>query len=389
MKSMLRVFSFMIAFSPFVCVAEILALVNYESKTAESLKSLKLSAPEKRQEGIAIIDVDPKSEGFGKVLMNIPLPEDLVAHHVFYDRSMTKAYITSLGRPELRVMDLTRSPYRIKTIAVDCQVGENVTFTEDNSTWYLTCMGSGNIVVGEVATDKIVGNITTAKPYPHGLAVNTEIDRILVTNTVRASDLGDAGEYVTVIEASTHKVLDSLRVSDKASPSGEAPVEVLFVPGASPPVAYVTNMFGNTLWALEWQPDSKTFKREKAFDFNAVKAGVPLEIYFNKQADRLFVTTAKPGKLHVFDLSKSLLKPDLVTTIDTAEGAHHVAFTNDERLAFVQNSLLNLPGMSDGEISVIDLALNKVIAKVDTFKKMGVNPNCIVLLPQWNYLAGH
>ncbi|PCI43722.1 MAG: hypothetical protein COB51_11195 [Moraxellaceae bacterium] len=389
MKFATRIFALLFACTPIVCFSEILAMVNYESKTAESLKSLKLSAPAKREEGIAIIDVDPKSDDFGKILMNIPLPGDLIAHHIFYDRTMTKAYISALGKPELRIMDLTRFPYRIKTIDVDCQVGEDVTFSEDNSTWYLTCMGSGNIIVGRVATDEIIGNISTEKPYPHGLAIHTEIDRILVTNTVRASDLGDAGEYVTVIEASTNTVLRSLKVSEKASPAGAAPVEILFVPGATPPLAYVTNMFGNTLWSLKWNPENKTFKQQQAFDFNTIKAGVPLEIYFNKKADRLFITTAKPGKLHVFDLSKSLLKPDLIATIEAAEGAHHVAFTKDEKLAFVQNSLLNLPGMSDGEITVIDLALNKVIAKIDTFKEMGVNPNSIVLLPQWNHLAGH
>ena len=62
-----------------------------------------------------------------------------------------------------------------------------------------------------------------------------------MTSTVRASDLGDAGETITAIEASTGKVLDSYKVSKKASPAGEAPVEILFVPGAKTPVAYVTN----------------------------------------------------------------------------------------------------------------------------------------------------
>jgi len=390
MKSIIHLFTLLLLSLPLVSFAEILAMVNYESKTPESLKSLKLSAPAEREEGIAIVDVDPKSESFGHILMNIPLPPDLVAHHIFYDRTMTKAYITALGKNELRVMDLTRNPYRIKTLAVEtCSVGEDVIFSEDNSTWYLTCMGSNNIIVGSVETDKVITSISTEKPYPHGIAINNDIDRILVTNTVRASDLGDPGEYVSTIQASTNKVIASIKVSDKASPSGEAPVEILFLPKAKPAIAYVTNMFGNTLWALKWQPDTKAFTPQKVYDFNAINAGVPLEIYFNNKADRMFVTTAKPGKLHIFDISKDPLNPKLLTTIDTAEGAHHVAFTKDEKLAFVQNSLLNLPGMSDGEISVVDLENNKVIAKVDTFKNMGLNPNSIVLLPQWNNLAGH
>ena len=125
------------------------------------------------------------------------------------------------------------------------------------------------------------------------------------------------------------------------------------------------------------------------FDFASVKAGIPLEIYFNGKADRLYVTTAKPGHLHVFDISKSAGKPELLKSIATAEGAHHVGITKDEKLAFVQNSLLNLPGMSDGSITIVDLDKGEVIGSVDTLKDQGFNPNSIVLLPQWNHPAGH
>jgi hypothetical protein len=45
--------------------------------------------------------------------------------------------------------------------------------------------------------------------------------------------------------------------------------------------------------------------------------------------------------------------------------------------------------MSDGSITVVDLKAEKVIGSVDTLKNKGYNPNSIVLLPQWNELAGH
>lgn len=369
--------------------AEILAMMNYETKSPETLKALKIGSDQKREEGIAIVDVDPKSDAFGKVLAKIPFPPDLVAHHIFYDRTMTKAYITALGKPELRVMDLTKFPYRIKKVDVpSCKVGEDVVLSEDNKTWYLTCMGSDNVVVGDVATDKITAEIALPKPYPHGLAVHSGIDRILVTNTIRP-DLKEPGEYVVVVEASTNKVLDSIKVSKKPSPSGVAPVEILFVPNSNPPVAYVTNMFGHMLWGLKWNPDTKKFDGSELYDFGKVKQGVPLEMYFTAKGDRLYVTTAKPGAMHIFEIGAEPMKPKLLQSIETGEGAHHVAFTKDESLAFVQNALLNLPGMSDGSITVIDLKAGKAIASIDTLKNQGLNPNSIVLLPEWNSLAGH
>jgi hypothetical protein len=91
------------ALSPAISPArgEILAMVNYESKTEESLKALKLTGPAEREEGILILDVDPASERFGEVLWKYEMPADLLVHHIFYDRTMTKAYITALGKGEL------------------------------------------------------------------------------------------------------------------------------------------------------------------------------------------------------------------------------------------------------------------------------------------------
>ena len=375
----------------FPACAEILALLNYESAPEQSLKKLKLSTtPEARREGIAIVDVNPVSTRYGQILMDMPLPPDTVAHHVFYDRTLSKGYVTSLGKGLMYVVDLKSNPYRLSTVDVPmCKVGEDVVFSEDNSTWYLTCMGSRNVVVGDVKTGKVKQVIDIPFAYPHGIAIHEGIDRMLVTSTVRPSDMGDAGESIAVVELSTGKVLGSHKVSDKPSPSGDAPVEILFVPGAQPPVAYVTNMFGGTLSAAVWDPAKKDFAVRVVHDFGGAKAGVPLEMYFNRKGDRLYVTTAKPGHFHIFDVSQDVLAPKLRKTLPAGGGAHHVALTPDERMAYVQNSLLNLPGMSDGTITVIDLEKEEVHGTLDTFSKRGFNPNMIVLLPDWYHPAGH
>lgn len=381
-----------LALLPSIAAGEILAMVNYETKSPESLKALKspVAAPA-RKEGIAIIDVDPKSKTFGKIVQDIALPGDLVAHHIFYNRDQSKAYITALGKEELRVIDMKKRPLKVsKVVAVPgCSVGEDVVFSDNAKHWYLTCMGTQAMVVGDAKKDRPLRTIKVAAPYPHGIAIHDGIDRILVSSTVRASDLGDAGEVIGAVEARSGKVLGTYKVSNKPSPARNAPVEILFVPGANPPVAYVTNMYEGTLWTATWNPARKDFEVGQAHDFAAQGAGVPLEMYFNRKADRMYVTTAKPGHLHIFDLSAGPGKPRLLKSIATAEGAHHVAFTRDGRYAYVQNALLNLPGMSDGSITVIDLKSEKVIGSVDTLKNRGYNPNSMVLLPRWNDLAGH
>jgi DNA-binding beta-propeller fold protein YncE len=369
--------------------AEILAMMNYETKSPDSLKTLKLSGDRAREEGIAVMDVDPASERFGDILMTIPLPPDLVAHHIFYDRSMTKAYVTALGKSELQVIDMTASPYRMKTVELpDCAMGEDVIFSEDNSTWYLTCMMSAKVVVGDRESDAVTGTIDLPDTYPHGIAINSAIDRILVTSTIKG-DLTEPGETISVVEASSLTPLGSFKVSNKPSPSGEAPVEILFVPGSEPATAYISNMFGGSIWAATWNADKNDFEVTEAYNFADEGDGVVLELYFNDAGDRLYVTTAKPGRLHSFDISGDLTAPQLLKSLPAGEGAHHVAFTQDGKLAFVQNALLNLPGMSEGTITVVDMEKEEVIAQIDTLQQMGYNPNSIVLLPDWNHFAGH
>ncbi len=371
--------------SPVLGFAEILAMVNYESKPGHT----------PRREGIAIIDVDPASKNFAKILNDIPLPSDLVAHHIFYNKDLSKAYITALGNGALHVMNMKQVPYQVKKVEVpDCKVGEDVVFSKNNLRWYLTCMGSSNVIVGDAQTDKqtkvIAADSKTAFiRYPHGISLNDDIDRMIVTSTVRPSDLGDPGETVSVIEASSGKVLSSHKLSDKPSPSGVAPVEAVFLPESKPPLAYITTMFGGGLWTGTWNPGNKNFDFQQAFDFNAVKQGVPLEIYFNDKHDRMYVTTSNPGYLNIFDISQSALKPTLIKAIPTAGGAHHMVLSPDGQYAFVQNSFLNLPDMSDGSITVIDLNKLEVTATIDTLKKQGFNPNCIILMPKWHHDTAH
>jgi DNA-binding beta-propeller fold protein YncE len=357
--------------------AELLALLNYESKPNQSV----------RREGIAIMDIDPDTSDFGKILMEIPLPPDLVAHHIFFNRDRTKAYLTALGKSLLHVIDLTSFPYRLRPIPVpDCQVGEDLAVSEDNRTWFLTCMGSSTVIMGDAVKDQPIKTIrtpdggTASVLYPHGIAIHNGIDRVLITSTVKP-DMSEAGETVTVLEASTGNVLSTHRVSSKPSPAKAAPVEVMFAPKANPPVVHITNMLEATLWVGIWDPTTKTFSFQQVDDYGPRQQGMPLEMLYNMKGDRLYVTTAKPGFVNLYD-NTDPRQPKFLQAIPAAPGAHHSVLSPDERYLFVQNSLLNLEGMSDGSITVIDLTKGgKVLGSIDTLKAAGFNPNCIMLLP--------
>ncbi len=75
-----------------------------------------------------------------------------------------------------------------------CNFGEDVAFAAQDGRWYLTCMGSAKLIVGDIETDAVIDTIDLPSPYPHGVAVNESIDRMLVTSTVDPGDLSKAGE---------------------------------------------------------------------------------------------------------------------------------------------------------------------------------------------------
>ena len=387
-RSTVAAMTALFALTPLAAQGERLAILNYESKPAESLEALQMqSGAATNRQGIAIIELDETSDDYGRIIMDMPFPADSALHHIFYNKDLSKAYVTSLGKPALHVIDLARFPYRATVVPTPgCMVQENIVFSDDNSQWFVTCMGSANVVVGDAVTDVATSTIELPGSYPHGISLHEGIDRLLVTDCV-APDLSATGDSLEVIELSTGRVLGSLKTSTKSD--GPAPVEVLFVPHSDPPVAYITNMMAHTLAAAVWNPAKSDFDVVEIYDFEADGAAMPLEIYVNRAVDRLYVTTASPGHFFIFDIGEDLLAPRLLAQLEAAGGAHHVAFTPDERLAYVQNNLLNLPGMSDGSITVIDLEAMTVIGSLDSLKNQGLNPNSITAMPDWYHQAGH
>jgi DNA-binding beta-propeller fold protein YncE len=66
-----------------------------------------------------------------------------------------------------------------------------------------------------------------------------------------------------------------------------------------------------------------------------------------------------------------------------------MVFSPEGSRAYVQNSLLNIPGMNDGSISVIDLETGEKTGSIDTFKDAGLTINTIVLTPEADNVHAH
>ena len=91
----------------------------------------------------------------------------------------------------------------------------------------------------------------------------------------------------------------------------------MFIPGSNPAKAYATGMYEGTLWLGSW--NAGKFDWKQVVDFAAMGQGLPLEIYYNKDGTRAFVSTANPGHLNIYDITAPET-PKLLHAVKTAGG---------------------------------------------------------------------
>jgi len=344
---------------------QITALINYRS------------IDESRQkDGLAIIDLNPHSKTFGDILQDAPIGEGVLMHHPFYNSDKSKLYNTSLMGEELYRINLHDNKI-LDVTPLDtgsCVVGEDMIFSKDGQKFYLTCMGSNNIMVFDANTDQLIGEIFADQnenpnaftKYPHGISADENIDRMIVTQTVSPA-LDDPQSSVSVIEFSTGNVLSTIELV-KSPDVPNAPVEVLFHPDYS--VAYVSGMLDGTIWVLEWDEITESFVPTLADDGTKREHSWPLDLNIGPNGN-LFVSFAVPGVVNEYSL-KTPQQPELLRTLPAMPGAHHTLFSEDGKYMYVQNNLLNLDGLNSGTISVVDLTSGNQIATINDTLENGM-----------------
>ncbi len=334
-------------------------------------------------DGIAVLDLNPSSPTFGRLLQRLPLGPGAVPHHLYYNRDGSRLYTTSLADPALYRVELSgeRLVEAVPLVSAEvCAVGEDLYFTEDGTTFYMTCMGSDRVLVFDARSDEVRGRIEAPPPAepalvnPHGIEAYEPIDRLLVTNTLRPGT-NEARSTINVIERSTGRILSTETLArDPEQPS--APVEITFLPDR--PIAYISAMLEGTLWAAVWDEGSQSFEFAVVDDGAERRQSWPLEIAVGPDGN-LYVSFAQPGGVNVYSLEDPK-RPRFLRTLPAEAGAHHIVFSPDGQYMFVQNNLLGLEGMNAGTISVVELATGQRVATVEAFRERGLLPTSFVLL---------
>ena len=363
---------------PFVVVIEELYKDTDSTTASEPITALLnyRALDNSKVDGMAIIDLNPESETFGDILQDVPVGEGVLVHHTFYNADKSKLYNTALMGERLYQVNIHDDKiFDVTPIDTgSCIVGEDMIFSQDGEKFYLTCMGSDNVLVFDANTNEIINEITSSQEenpnaftkYPHGISANEKIDRMIITQTVSPA-LDDPQSSVTVIEFSTGKVISTIELMKNVD-TPSAPVEVLFHPEES--IAYVTGMLDSTIWVLVWDEDTQSFEPKLVDDGTEREQSWPLDLNIGSNGN-LYVSFAIPGVVNEYSLENPQ-QPELLRTLPAQPGAHHVLFSEDRKYMFVQNNLLNLDGLNSGTISVVDFDSGKLIATIDDLVEQGM-----------------
>jgi DNA-binding beta-propeller fold protein YncE len=358
------------------------------------------------KDGVALVELDPESPRFGQIVRKRSMGRGVLPHHLYFNRDETRLYSTSLNAPYLFEIAYRKDRHgrphlgRIKPIDTGGnKVGEDMYFSEDGSRFYVTfLMGQsgdrdGSIGVFDIETNELIETIRAPEPedgslvppfilYPHGISANEELSFLMVTSESHQDHVTGIGNTVTLIDFDTHELLKTYRVADSATDLSDV-VEVLLLRDEFPPYALATTVIGGDIWVAAYNAATGLFDEfEKKVQGEDQGFGVPLELYIheNSQGEKeLYVSFAAPGAINVYSLDE-LPELPLKRTLLTGAGAHHIAFfeTRSGREVLVsQNNLINLEGLNDGTLMVVDIYTGEILGTLDMAGEYGLMPESV------------
>lgn len=346
------------------------------------------------EDGVLLMDLDPESPQFGKILKQYEMGKGVLPHHLYFNASQERLYNSALSGSMLYELKLKRAgqspPHIDEIVPIDVQgnlVGEDIYFTEDGSRFYMTFMGGkggptgGTVGVFDAKTNQLIETIEAPVPadpasgqpfimYPHGISANEELGLLMVTSATHPDLVSGAGNTVTLIDMQTNKPLKTYLVAENWE-TLSAPVEVLLLRDGLPPFALVTTLMTGDIWVAGYNAETGLFNEfEKKIEGEAANLSWPIEFYIHQnQAGvyELYVSFGVPGVINVYSLD-SLPELPLKRTLKAAAGAHHMLFfetRSGREVVVVQNNLLNLDGLNAGTLTVLDSQNGAILGEID------------------------
>lgn len=313
---------------------------------------------------LAVVDFDPASARYGRVVTTVPLPGDGASgnepHHVGLSadgKVLACGGLLSVlkGQKEVFFFDVS-DPAAPRFLSAEDPPNSSVTdeFLPLPSGGFLvtmmggpTGMGPGRVAEFD-ARLKLVAEHPSDPPAdgfdPHGISVRPEknlmvtSDFICPASTLAATpgDLGLRGS-VRVWDFRARKIMRTITLP---SPAGS--IDVRLIPRDPKMRGYTAGMTDDKLYLFDTQRGTAS----PVFDFATIaKGGWPQLMRMTADGRRLFISMNMAGKVAMLDTADPE-RPRLVKALDLGKdsGPHYIALTRDEKRLIVSDYFLNEDG---------------------------------------------
>jgi selenium-binding protein 1 len=331
---------------------------------------------------VAVVDFDPDSPHYGKVLRTVPLPSSLPSsfgngavgnepHHVglTHDgRTLALGGLLSFlrGQDQVFFFDVTK-PRHPQFLRADNPPDSSIAdeFAALSTGGLLATFMGGPTgahpgrVVEYGANLQFVRTLPTptdddTQPFnPHGISID-EAHNLLVTSDficpaatlhVHGGDTAHLNGSIRAWALAERTITRTIVVGDPANPAGT--IDVKLIPGDTQLRAFTAGMADNQLYLVDTQQGTAT----SVFDFGIYAVPLvpsapvwPQLLRINTQGTRLFITlnyAGQAGKVVMLDITDPVHPVEAgVVDLGTNSGPHYLRLTRDEKRLVVSDYFL-------------------------------------------------
>src|SRR6266702_2761750 len=312
---------------------------------------------------LSVLDADPASSSYGKVIATAPTGSPgNEAHHFGYTANADRIFAGGLFSNRLFIYDVATDPKHPKLVKTVPDLATSTGFSGPH-TFYAVPGGVMVAMLGSkeggapgalVELDKD-GNFLEAHPAPdymYDVGVKPELNLIVTSSwahphAVKAGNtpMDQVGDEVVAWDWKTGKVLQVEHLD-------KSPLEVRWLHGAAARGGFINCAFGNSVWHWQVGNDGKlAFHRV----IKLADGSLPADMRISYDNKFLFVSLFGGGAVQQYDVADPM-QPKLVSTVAIPQ-AQMMKLTPDNKRLYVSNSLLsNLDGKVPYRVRLVEVS---------------------------------
>ncbi|MGQ0714852.1 MAG: selenium-binding protein SBP56-related protein [Gemmatimonadaceae bacterium] len=312
----------------------------------------------KESDFLAVLDVDPKSASYGKVIATVPTNSAAnEAHHFGYTANADRIFGAGMFSNKLFIYDVKgspRSPRLIRTVDLDPTgySGPHTMYAVPEGVMIamLGAVGGGGpgalILLDDDGKFKQAWPVVLPDGKPghmYDVGVKPEMNRMITSSWAHPGHVKggthpqNSGTEVVVWDWKEKKIIQVQNVD-------AAPLEVRWMHGPNGLGGFTNPAFGNSVWY--WEDANKDGTMEFHRVIGLPENSIPADMRVSYDNRYLYVSLWGGGKVQQYDIANPK-SPKLVSEVAIPQ-PNMMKLTPDSRRLYVTNSLLS---SLDGEVT--------------------------------------